>query len=242
MISENRLHPLNEEWDRLLAIVAHPDDMEYGPASAVARWSSQGKEITYLNVTSGEAGIDSMPPEETAPLRKEEERKSARVVGVHSVEFLDHKDGVIEYGLPLRRDIARVIRRHRPQVLLTGNFQLTWQNGSLNMADHRAVGLAVMDAARDAGNRWIFPELIDEGLEPWDGVKMVCVSGTANTTHAVDVTDFIDRGVESLKEHKAYIENLGEDFDPDTFLRMNLNAIGVLYGCDYAVGFEIITI
>ena len=242
MTSQDRLRPLDEEWERLLAVVAHPDDLEYGAASAVARWTSQGKEIVYLNVTRGEAGIDSMRPEEAGPLREDEERRSAGLVGVETVEFLDHRDGVIEYGLPLRRDIARAIRRHRPEALLTGSFQLTWQGGSLNMADHRAVGLAVLDAARDAGNRWIFPELLDEGLEPWDGVKMVCVNGSAGSTHAVDVTDFIDKGVASLEEHRVYIENLGGGFDPDTFLRMNLNAAGERFGCDYAVTFEVITI
>ena len=107
-------------------MVAHPDDLEYGAASAVARWTSQGKQINYLMVSRGEAGIDSMPPEETGPLREEEEMVSARLVGVETVEFLDYRGGVIEYGLPLRRDIARVIRRHRPNVLVTLNFQLSW--------------------------------------------------------------------------------------------------------------------
>jgi hypothetical protein len=83
------------------------------------------------------------------------------------VEFLDYADGVIEYGLPLRRDIARSVRRHRPEVLITLNFELTFGGTILNMADHRWLGLAVLDA----GNRWIFPELREEGLQPWDGVK-----------------------------------------------------------------------
>ena len=106
MEEAGRLQALPETWQRALAVVAHPDDLEYGAANAIARWTSQGKEITYLLITRGEAGIDSMTPEEAAPLREEEERASARVVGVDVVEFLDHKDGVIEYGLPLRRDIS----------------------------------------------------------------------------------------------------------------------------------------
>ncbi len=103
-----------EEWERALAVVAHPDDLEYGSASSIARWTGQGKEVTYLLVTKGEAGIDSMAPDETAKLRMDEEVRSAKVVGVDTVEFLDHKDGVVEYGLPLRRDIAGAIRKHRP--------------------------------------------------------------------------------------------------------------------------------
>jgi LmbE family N-acetylglucosaminyl deacetylase len=186
--------------------------------------------------------IDSMPPEETGPLREEEEMVSARPVGVETLEFLDYRDGVIEYGLPLRRNIARAIRRHRPNVLVTLNFQLTWGGPELNMADHRWVGLAVLDAFRDAANSWIFPELLQEGLQPWGGVKMVCISGSPRTGHAVDVTDFLDRGIASLNAHKAYIRNLAGDFDPETFLRNNAAATGKRFGCQYAVGFEVIKI
>ncbi len=235
-----KLQTLPEDWESALAVVAHPDDLEYGAASAIARWTSQGKRVAYLVVTRGEAGIDSMPPAEVGPLRVQEELNSAAVVGVDTVEFLDYPDGVVEYGLPLRRDIARAMRRHRPELVITGNYRMSWGGESFNMADHRWVGLATLDAARDAGNRWIFPELLDEGHEPWNGIKMVCISGSPERTHAVDVTDHIDKGVASLEEHRVYIENLGSDFDPDTFLRMNLNAIGEQFGCDYAVSFEVV--
>ena len=242
MAGQKNLKPLDETWERALAVVAHPDDLEYGAASAVARWTSQGKQINYLMVSRGEAGIDSMPPEEAGPLREEEEMVSARMMGVETVEFLDQRDGVIEYGLPLRRDIARAIRRHRPNVLVTLNFQLTWGGPVLNMADHRWVGLAVLDASRDAANRWIFPELLLEGLQPWGGVKTVCISGSPQADHAVDVTDFLDQGIASLKAHKAYIQNLAGDFDPEAFLRNNAAATGKRFGCQYAVGFEVMKI
>ena len=121
MAEQKNLKPLDENWERALAVVAHPDDLEYGAASAVARWTAQGKRINYLMVSWAEAGIDRMPPEETGPLR-EEEMLSACLVGVETVEFLDYQDGVIEYGLPLRRDIVRAIRRHRPNVLFTLNL------------------------------------------------------------------------------------------------------------------------
>ncbi len=242
MARQKKLIPLDENWGRALAVVAHPDDLEYGAASAVARWTSQGKQINYLMVSRGEAGIDSMPPEETGRLREEEERTSARLVGVDTVEFLDYPDGVIEYGLPLRRDIARAIRKHRPHVLITLNFQLTWGGPELNMADHRWVGLAVLDASRDAANRWIFPELLQEGLQPWGGVRMVCISGSPQADHAVDVSDFLVKGIASLKAHKAYIENLSGEFDPEAFLRNNASATGKRFGCQYAVGFEVMKI
>ncbi len=242
MTEQTKLQPVPEDWERALVVMAHPDDIEYGAASAVARWTSQGKSVAYLLATRGEAGIDSMTPEEAGPLREDEERSGAALVGVQTVEFLDHTDGVVEHGLPLRRDIARAIRRHRPDTLVTGNFDVTWGGRAFNMADHRSVGLAALDAARDAGNRWIFPELLEEGLEPWNGVKRVFIGGSNTPTHAADVTDFIDRGVASLEEHRAYIAGLGRDFDPDMFLRMNANATGELLGCDYAVSFQVLQI
>jgi len=210
MAEQNKLETLSEGWEKALAVAAHPDDLEYGVASAIARWTSQGKQVVYLFVTRGEAGIDSMTPEKAGPLREEEEKRSASIVGVDSVEFLDYRDGVVEYGLPLRRDIARAIRLHRPDVLITGNYHLTWGGINLNMADHRWVGLAVLDAARDAGNRWIFPELLDEGLEPWDKVRMICVAGSLHPTHAVDVTPYIDKGIASLKELLKAAEHGGD--------------------------------
>ena len=233
---------LPEDWNTMLAIAAHPDDLEYGAASAIARWTSQGKQVIYLMVTSGEAGIDAMTPDEAGPLREQEELNSAAVVGVDTVDFMNYTDGVIEYGLPLRLDLARAIRKHRPDVVLTNNFELRWAGGRFNMADHRAVGLATLDAVRDAGNRWIFPELLDEGFEPWNEVRSVLTGGAVGATHAVDVTEFIDKGIESLEKHRVYIDNLGVDFDPDTFLSFNAAATGERFGCDYAVSFEVFQI
>lgn len=206
MAREAHLKALPEEWHKALAVVAHPDDLEYGASSAVARWTAQGKEVVYVIVTKGEAGIDSVPPEETGPLRVQEETNSARVVGVDNVEFLDHQDGVIEGGLPLRRDIALAIRRHRPDVVIT----MSYEDGPRGpaSADHRSVGLAVVDAARDAGNRWVFSEQLSRGIEPWNGVQMVCLTNVSNPTHGADVTDFIDKGIASLREHRVYLGNL----------------------------------
>jgi LmbE family N-acetylglucosaminyl deacetylase len=159
--------PLPDDWSRALAVVAHPDDLEYGATGAVARWTAEGRIVTYLLVTRGEAGIDTIPPAECAPLREAEQRAAAEIVGVDVVEFLDHADGTIEYGPALRCDIAHAIRRHRPELVITGNHRETWPGGNLNSPDHRAVGQATIDAVADAGNRWLFPE---PGLEPWSGV------------------------------------------------------------------------
>ena len=153
----------DDAFRRVLCVVAHPDDVEYGTSSAVAAWTARGVEVAYLLRTRGEAGMDGSPPERTAPLRTEEQIAAARAVGVAEVEFLDHPDGVLEYGLGLRRDIARVIRRRKPDAVVAGSWEVETRIG-LNQADHRATGLAVVDALRDAANRWVFPELLDEGL------------------------------------------------------------------------------
>ncbi len=227
------MEPMPEDWNRAVAVVAHPDDLEYGAAAAVARWTRQGKHVAYLLATRGEAGIQGMAPGVVGPLRVEEERRSAAVVGVHDVHFLDHADGLVEYGLPLRHDLAAVLRAERPDVVIAMNFDLTWgDTGMVNHADHRAVGLAVLDAVRDAANPWVFT---DAG-PAWGGTSEVYVAADADPTHYVDVTDTIGAGVESLREHKAYLDGLGRDFDPDEFLRNMAGYTGLAAGCEYAVG------
>ncbi|HEY8474942.1 MAG TPA: PIG-L deacetylase family protein [Natronosporangium sp.] len=235
------LTPLNEDWHRALAIVAHPDDLEFGAAAAIARWTGQGKQIAYCLVTSGEAGIDGMPPAETKQVREREQRESAAVVGVDSVEFLGFPDGVLEYGIPLRRELAKVIRRHRPEIVITGNFRETWDGAALlNQADHIATGRAVVDAVRDAGNRWVFHDQVEAGLEPWNGVTAVWAASSPDSRHGVDVTDTFELGVRSLQAHEVYIRGLGsETFDPEEFLDGLCRQAGTRLGCRYGVAFEV---
>ncbi|HQR25583.1 MAG TPA: PIG-L family deacetylase [Nocardioides sp.] len=234
------LEPLPEDWTRALAVVAHPDDLEFGAAAAIARWTGQGKDIVYCMVTSGEAGIDGLPPEECRPVREAEQVESARVVGVTEVEFLHLPDGILEYGVPLRREIAAVVRRHRPEIVITGNFRETFGGRNLNQADHIAVGRAVLDAVRDAGNRWVFPEQLTEDLEPWGGVREVWAAASPEATHGVDTTATFDAGVASLEAHAAYIEGLGwEDFDAREFLEGFGRAVGQRMGVALATSFEV---
>jgi LmbE family N-acetylglucosaminyl deacetylase len=221
-----------EDWNTAVAVVAHPDDLEYGAASAVARWTRQGKKVSYLLATRGEAGIAGMAPAETGPLRVAEEQASAAVVGVTQVEFLDHIDGLVEYGIPLRRDLAAAFRRLRPDVMITMSFDLTWsEEGPVNHADHRAVGLAALDACRDAANEWVFADA-GPACPP---IAAAYVIGNSEPTHYVDVTETIEFGIASLREHRAYIEGLGGDFDPDQFLRDMAGYVGLGAGCEYAV-------
>ncbi|MCL6671686.1 PIG-L deacetylase family protein [Streptomyces panaciradicis] len=237
-----QLPPLPGDWRRALAVVAHPDDLEYGCSAAIATWTDEGREVAYLLATRGEAGIDTLAPAECGPLREREQRASAAVVGVSEVEFLDHRDGVVEYGVALRRDIAAAIRQHRPELVITLNHRDTWGGVAWNTPDHVAVGRATLDAAADAGNRWIFPELTERGLEPWNGVRWVAVAGSASPTHAVDATAGLERAVRSLLEHRTYIEALTDE-DPETyaraFLTENAQRLAERFGGRPAVAFEV---
>ena len=234
------LEPVDEDWDTALCVVAHPDDMEFGGAAAVARWTGQGKRVVYAMVTSGEAGIDGMHPDEARTVREAEQVESARLVGVAEVDFLRLPDGILEYGVPLRRAIAAVVRRHRPDVVITNNFRDTWGGRNLNQADHIATGKATLDAVRDAGNRWVFREQLGDGMEPWGGVRAVWASGSPEAGHAVDTSDTFEQGVASLVAHRAYIEGLGwADFDPEEFLQSMSRPTGARLGVRHAAAFEV---
>ncbi len=157
------------------------------------------------------------------------------------MEFLGHPDGVLEYGLALRRDIARVVRRHRPDIVITSNFRDTYGGVMPNQADHIATGRSTLDAVRDAGNRWVFPDLIDEGHQPWGGVRELWAAGSPDAAHAVDTTDFFDVGVASLRAHKAYLEGLGGDMaNAADFLEGFARTAGTRLGVRYASPFEVL--
>jgi len=237
------LESFPEDWGRALAVVAHPDDLEYGAASAIARWTGQGKWVGYVLATSGEAGIDGMAPAEAGPLREGEEIASAAEVGVDTVEFLGLADGTLTYGLDLRREIAAAVRRHRPDIVLSVNYRWSWGGPSVNMADHRVLGEALVDAVRDAGNRWVFTDLLEEGLQPWAGVRLAAFSGSPEATHAVDVTGFLDRGIASLAQHRAYLEGLGDGTTrPEDVITPSAVATGERFGVEHAVAFEVLVL
>jgi LmbE family N-acetylglucosaminyl deacetylase len=238
------LAPLPEDWQRALVIVAHPDDPEWGTASAIARWTSSGKEVAYLLVTRGEAGIDTMPPEQAGPLREAEQRAAAAEVGVRVVEFLDYRDGVIEYGPALRRDLAVAIRRHRPELVVTLNPHPYWVPGRPNSADHQAVGRATVDAAADAANRWIFPPADGEPAT-WDGVRWVALSSSPLASHAVDISGFRDRAIASLAAHRGYLAAL-RDQPPEEHAAELIDQLGAtdpeLFDGRPYLAFELLTL
>lgn len=215
-----------DAFQRVLCVVAHPDDVEYGTSSAVAAWTSQGVEVAYLLLTRGEAGMDASPPDRTAQLRMREQVAGSAAVGVSQVDFLDYPDGVLVYSLELRRDISRAIRRYRPDAVLVGSWEVEFVAG-LNQADHRVAGLAAIDAMRDAGNRWVFTELLEEeDLEPWSP-RWLLVSGDPRPTHGVDVSgDPLERGIASLEAHHEYLSGIPGHPPP----RMMLTGITAMQG------------
>jgi LmbE family N-acetylglucosaminyl deacetylase len=207
------LAPFPDDWQRALVIAAHPDDIEYGLAAAVAVWTSARKDVRYLLATRGEAGMAGVPPVEAGPLREEEERRAAAVVGVTEVDFVGHRDGVLVAGPELRRDLAAAIRRHEPELVVTGYDGATWSRPGMspayvNSADHRALGESVLDAVGDAANEWIFPELTEP---PWRGVQYIAVQDPLDPVHEVDVADQVETAVASLAEHRQYLELLSDE-------------------------------
>ena len=226
----------DQDFRSVLCVVAHPDDVEYGTSAAVAKWVAQGIEVSYLLLTRGEAGMP-LPPEETARVRREEQEAACAAVGVTSLEVLSHPDGTLQESLELRRDIARAIRTHRPDVVLTGSWEVEFVAG-LNMADHRVAGMATLDAVRDADNPWVFPELVEEGLAPHK-VRWFLVGGHTQPTHGVDVTgDALAKGVASLEAHSQYLGAI-EGHPPPSFLIPMIAAQGgSAIGVEHAVLFR----
>ena len=234
------LLPFPDDWQRALAIVAHPDDLEYGAAGAVAAWTAAGKHVTYVLASRGEAGIDGFDPDKSAGVREIEQRASAAIVGVDTVEFLDHPDGFIEYGLPLRRDLTAAIRRHRPHLVVTFNHHDTWPGPRWNTPDHRNTGRAALDAIGDAGNRHLHTDL---GLQPWAGVRYAAVAGSQLSSHAVDITTTLDTAVASLEAHRAYLDGLGEGnwmADARALLTTMADQAGQRFGDRPATAFELV--
>jgi LmbE family N-acetylglucosaminyl deacetylase len=196
-----------EHVERVLCVLAHPDDVDFGCSGTVATWSAAGTEVTYCIVTDGDAGgFDETPRHEMGPLRQAEQRAAAKEVGVGDVRFLGHPDGRLELTLDLRRDIARVIRQVRPQRVLTSSPERFWDRIGASHPDHMTVGESTLRAVYpDARNPFAFPELLaDEGLAAWT-VSEVWLTASPRADHAVDVTDVVDRKFAALHSHVSQV-------------------------------------
>jgi LmbE family N-acetylglucosaminyl deacetylase len=206
----------DETITRALCVVAHPDDVDFGMAGTVATLTSQGVEVHYCLVTSGDAGGDEliMAREDRAKLREDEQRAAAACVGVSELVFLGYADGMVEPTLALRRDLARVIRKVRPDVVLTQSPERNYDRIFASHPDHLATGEATLRAVYpDARNPHAFPALLnDEGLKPHT-VTRVWIGGTSSPTMVVDTTASIDKKLEALKCHKSQVGD-GARLDP----------------------------
>ena len=191
-------------FPRALVVTAHPDDVDFGAGGTVASLVAGGTDVTYCVVTSGDAGgfDPAVPRSEIPRIRQEEQRAAAAVLGVADVRFLGYTDGELTVTHELRRDISRVIRQVRPELMIIQSPERNWARIPASHPDHLATGEASMDAIYpDARNQFAHASLfIDEQLEPW-AVPEVWVMGTPEPDFYVDVTDFFDQKINALLAH-----------------------------------------
>ncbi|MCY3779879.1 MAG: PIG-L family deacetylase [Chloroflexi bacterium] len=202
----------NGSIGNVLGVFAHPDDPEFFAGGTFAKWAADGAAITFVIATSGDKGSSDpqMTHERLAEIREREEREAAAVLGVKDVVFLRYKDGELYPTLDLRRDITRIIRMKKPDIVVTLDPTVFWRgSGGINHPDHRAIGAATLEAvfptARDRLN--FIEHERDEGLETHK-VGTVYIAGAAEPTHTIDVTDAIEVQIQSLKAHKSQISDM----------------------------------
>jgi LmbE family N-acetylglucosaminyl deacetylase len=199
----------DKKVQRALVVVAHPDDVDFGSAGTIATLTGHGVDVAYCLVTSGDAGGDdsSHTKEERSDFREAEQRAAALEVGVDNVTFLRWPDGQVEPTLLLRREIARVIRAQRPDLVITQSPERNWDRIRASHPDHLAAGEATLRAVYpDARNPHSFPELIREGFEPHT-VATVWLSGY-QPTMVVDITEVFERKVAALRRHESQVGNI----------------------------------
>ncbi len=197
--------------ERVLLILAHPDDPEFFCGATLAKWARQGKEIVYLLATCGGKGSDNpaATPDVLCADRQVEQRAAAAVIGARDVIFLHFPDGELVNSPELRRELVREIRRYRPDVVVTCDPTTYFRaNAYINHTDHRTIGAAALDAIFPAaGNRMYFADLLEEGLEP-HSPKEVWISLTNEPNTWVNVDDTVEVKLAALREHKSQIKDM----------------------------------
>ena len=201
-------HQLGASLRRILCISAHPDDNEFTIAGSVARWTREGRDVAFCLVTTGGAGVNEHTPssEGLIPIREKEQRAAARILGVKELVLLGYPDGTLEPTLGMRRDLTRVIRRFRPDIVVTGDPTVRYYgNEYMNHPDHRAVASAALDAVFPSSETSaIFPELLAEGL-PAHKVKQVFISGSLDPDVFVDIARTLAVKCRALKAHRSQV-------------------------------------
>lgn len=201
---------------RVLSINAHPDDQEFTVGGTLAKWARLGTEIICVCITSGDSGSNdrteaTMTKSRLVEIREQEQRNACAVLGVQETVFLHYPDGMLQATIELRRDLARLIRKYKPEAIICGDPTARFfGNSYMNHPDHRAAGDAACDAAfPSAGTRFIFPELLIEGYEPHQ-VSRVFLHGSDKSDVWIDISDTLEIKVRALKQHPS---QLG-DWDP----------------------------
>ncbi len=196
---------------RVMSIHAHPDDQEFTVAGTLAKWARAGSEIISVCITSGDSGSNektdpNMTKQELVKIREEEQRNAARVLGLKETVFLRYADGMLLPSLELRRDLARLVRKYKPDAVVCGDPTARFYGNSyMNHPDHRVAADVALDAVfPSAGTRLIFMELLEEGLEPHE-VKRVFIHGSDKSDTFIDITETIETKIAALKEHKSQV-------------------------------------
>jgi len=199
-----------------MCVVAHPDDAEFMFAGTIAKWTRAGTTVTYVIVTKGDKGSadPAMTTELLTEIREREQRDAAELLGVAHCEFLGYPDGYLQHTLELRRDITRLIRKYRPDVLMTFDPETRFFGGYYpNHPDHRAVGDATIDAMfPSARDRLTFPELLGEGLEPHKVREVYIGSSLPKCDAFIDIGAHLETKFNALAAHKSQMGDW--DFRP----------------------------
>lgn len=188
--------------ERVLVVTAHPDDVDFGAAGTIAQWTAGGIEVHYCILTNGDqGGFDDTPRDQMGPLRQREQRAAADILGVMSIEFLGHRDGHLVPTVERRGEVVRAIRRVRPQRMVIISPDRNWSRIQASHPDHMAAGeIAIQAVYPDARNEFAFPELLQQGFQPWV-VEEVWVMWAPQLNHYVDITSTMDRKIAALKAH-----------------------------------------
>ncbi|MFM8304736.1 MAG: PIG-L deacetylase family protein [Actinomycetota bacterium] len=195
----------DDDVERVLVVVAHPDDIDFGTAGSVAVWTDRGIEVQYCLVTDGDAGGSdpTISRVEMAEIRRDEQTEAAKLVGVTDLHFLGFPDGRVEASLELRHAITRVIRQVRPQRVVGMSPVRNFDRIFASHPDHLATGEATMSAVYpDSRNPFAFPDLLDNGYEPWS-VDEVLLTVHGTPDRFVDITDVFDRKLAALLCHES---------------------------------------
>ena len=224
-----------------MAIVAHPDDIEFSCAGTLARWVNDGARISYVICTSGDVGFDelNMTKEKAAQIREAEQLAAADIVGASEVIFLHEPDGLLQPTIELRKKLVREIRRFQPEVVMCGDPTIVWAgNDYINHPDHRAAATAALDATFPAaGQPQLFEELAEEGLLAHKPRK-VYVTSWRGADYFVDIEETIEIKIDALRAHKSQMK----DWDPEDFIRKWAAESGEGKEMTYAEGFRVVTL